>query len=341
MAKTVVITGATGGVGRAVARLYAERGANVALLARGEAGLQGVSREVSERGGRPLAIPTDVSDPDQVERAAERAEAEFGWIDVWINVAMVTVLAKTWDVTPEEFRRVTEVNYLGAVHGTLAALKRMRPRDRGTIINVGSALAFRGIPLQAPYCASKAALENFGESLYVELLHEDSNIRFGEVHLPGINTTQFIWGRNKTDKAPQPVPPMYQPEVAARGIVWAADEGRRTTWIAASTPLTIWANRFFRGLVARNLAKSGIKKQKTNKPASARPADNLFEPADQDVDHGSHGPFDDQAHEHSLFDLVSQNRAKVAAGAVAVLAAASAVVANRHDGDGRSGRTGR
>ncbi|MBW3577122.1 MAG: SDR family oxidoreductase [Actinobacteria bacterium] len=328
-----MITGASGGVGRAVARLYADRGANVALLARGEAGLEVASNEVTERGGRALAIPTDVSDADQVEGAAARTEEEFGWIDVWINVAMVTVLAKTWDVTPEEFRRVTEVNYLGAVHGTLAALKRMRPRDRGTILNVGSALAFRGIPLQAPYCASKAALENFGESLYTELLNEGSNVRFCEVHLPGLNTTQFIWGRNKTDKAPQPVPPMYQPEVAARGIVWAADNGRRTTWVGASTPATIWGNRFFRGLVARNLAKSGIKKQKTDQPASARPQDNLFQPQDQDIDRGSHGPFDDKAHEHSAFDIVSRNRGKIAAGAVAVLGAAAVVVAGRADHD--------
>ncbi|MDX1658429.1 MAG: SDR family oxidoreductase [Nitriliruptorales bacterium] len=326
-AQTVVITGASGGVGRALARKYGERGCNVGLLARGEAGLQGAKEEVEARGGRAIAVPTDVADDDQVEQAAEKVEAEFGPIDIWINNAMVTVLAKVWNVDPEEFKRVTEVNYLGVVHGCLAALKRMRPRNAGTIVNVGSALAFRGIPLQAAYCGSKHAIQGFTESLYAELLHEDSDIDLCSVHLPGLNTTQFTWGRNKLDKLPQPVPPIFQPEVAADGIMWAADNGRRETYVAASTPLTIWGNRLARGAVARYLASGNISAQQSDKSADLYPGDNLFEPQDQDEDRGSHGPYDDQAHGMSPFDKVSQNRGKVAAGVA--LAGVVAAVASK------------
>jgi NAD(P)-dependent dehydrogenase (short-subunit alcohol dehydrogenase family) len=217
--QTVVVTGASGGVGRALARLYGGRGASVALLARGEAGLQAAADEVEGAGGQAPAIPTDVADHDQVETAARRVEEELGPVDVWVNNAMVTVLARTWDVASDEFRRVTEVNYLGYVHGTLAALRRMRPRDRGTIVQVGSALAFRGIPAQSPYCATKHAIEGFTESLNAELLADDSRVRLCAVHLPGLNTTQFVWGRNKLARRTQPVhrstsprsPPMRSP----------------------------------------------------------------------------------------------------------------------------------
>lgn len=330
MTTTVVITGASGGVGRALARRYAERGARIGLLARGEAGLEGALRDVEARGGTGLVIPTDVADPDQVRAAAAAVEEQLGPIDVWINNAMVTVLARSWDVTPDEYRRVIEVNYLGVVHGCLAALERMRPRRRGTIVNVGSALAFRGIPLQSPYCASKHAVQGFTESLHAELLSEGQPVRVCQVHLPGLNTPQFEWGRNKLDHAPQPVPPIYQPEVAAEGIVWAADHGRRETWVAASTPLTIWGNRVAGGLIARYLARTNIDAQQTDRPARERPEDNLFHPADHDDDHGARGPFDERAHVMSPFDLLSRNRGKVALGA-ALVGAAAAVAARFRD----------
>jgi NAD(P)-dependent dehydrogenase (short-subunit alcohol dehydrogenase family) len=326
--ETVVITGASGGVGRALARTYGDRGATVALLARGDAGLEGAVRDVESRGGRALAVPTDVADAEQVAAAGERVEADLGPIDTWINNAMATVLARTWDISPDEFRRVTEVNYLGFVHGTLTALAHMRPRDRGTIVQVGSALAFRGIPLQAPYCASKHAIVGFTESLHVELLADGSGIRLCAVHLPGLNTTQFTWGRNKLPHRPQPVPPIYQPEVAAEAILWAADHGRRTTYVAGSTALTIWGNRLAPTLVARYLARTNISAQQTDTPASPQPLDNLFTPADQDADRGSHGPFDDQAHASSIAQTVSRNRGPIALG-VASLVAASWAVANR------------
>lgn len=333
--QTVVITGASGGVGRALARLYGERGARVGLLARGEAGLAGAVRDVEDAGGRALAVPTDVADAEAVEAAAARVEAELGPVDVWINNAMVTVLARVWDVTPEEYRRVTEVNYLGFVHGCQAALRRMRERDAGTIVNVGSALAFRGIPLQSAYCATKHAIQGFHESLHAELVAEDSNVVVCQVHLPGLNTTQFVWGRNKLPKKPQPVPPIFQPEVAARGIMWAADEGRHETYVAASVPLTIWGNRISPGLVARYLGHTNIDAQQTDEPASPDDPDNLFEPADQERDFGSHGPFDDQAKDSSLFTQLSRSRGKVVGGVAAVAGAVATAVVRRGGDDER------
>lgn len=313
-AATIVITGASGGVGRSLARLYGERGDRVALLARGEAGLAGAAKEVEDAGGRPLPIVTDVTDADQVETAAERIEAELGPIDVWINNAMVTVMARVWDTTPEEFRRVTDTNYLGYVNGTLAALRRMRPRNAGTIVEVGSALAFRGIPLQGAYCASKHAIGGFTETLHAELLAEDSGIAVCAVHLPGLNTTQFTWGRNKLDNKPQPVPPIFQPEVAAEGIAWAADHGRRLTYVGASTALTVWGNRLARPLIARYLARTNIDAQQRDEPAEPDAPDNLYEPQDQHHDRGSHGPFDDRAREWSAAQVVSAARAPIGAG---------------------------
>ncbi|MDP8931944.1 MAG: SDR family oxidoreductase [Actinomycetota bacterium] len=328
--QTVVITGASGGVGRALARVYGRRGANVGLLARGEAGLEAAAREVRSSGGQALVVPADVADPDQVEAAADRVESQLGPIHQWINNAMVTVLARTWDVTPDEFRRVTEVNYLGYVHGTLAALRRMRPRDRGTIVQVGSALAFRGIPVQAAYCATKHAIVGFTESLYAELLAEDSGIRLCDVHLPGLNTTQFIWGRNKLPRRPQPVPPIYRPEVAAEAIAWAAGHGRRTTYVAGSTVATIWGNRLAKGVLARYLARTNIDAQQTDRPSSPDDLDNLFEPQDHDRDRGCYGPFTDQAHEMSPVQVVSRNRGKVVAG-VAFAAMAVAALRGGHN----------
>jgi len=311
---TVVITGASGGVGRALARVYGARGDRVALLARGEAGLAGAAQDVADAGGQPLPIVTDVADADQVEAAAERIETELGPIDVWINNAMVTVMARTWDTTPEEFRRVTEIDYLGYVHGTLSALRRMRPRDAGTIVQVGSALAFRGIPLQGAYCASKHAIVGFTETLHAELLAEDSRIRLCAVHLPGVNTTQFTWGRNKLPNKPQPVPPIFQPEVAAEAIAWAADHGRRLTYVGASTVLTVWGNRLARPLIARYLARTNIEAQQRDEPADPHTPGNLLAPDDDERDHGAHGPFDDRARSWSAAQFLSSRRGPIAAG---------------------------
>src|SRR4051794_30506055 len=221
MSQIVVITGASAGVGRATARAFGARGAHVALIARGRAGLEAAAAEVRAAGGRALVLPCDVSDPDAVEAAAARAEAELGPIDVWVNVAMTAVLAEVADTSADEFRRVTEVTYLGSVHGAQAALRRMLPRDRGTILQVGSALGRRGIPLQATYCAAKHAVQGFTESLRTELLHRGSSIRLTVVQLPGLDTTQFSWVRARTRNTPRPVAPVYTPELAARTIVWA------------------------------------------------------------------------------------------------------------------------
>jgi NAD(P)-dependent dehydrogenase (short-subunit alcohol dehydrogenase family) len=305
---TVVITGASGGVGRALARVYGARGDPVALLARGEAGLAGAARDVEDAGGRPLPIVVDVADAEQVEAAAARIEAELGPVDVWINNAMVTVMARTWDTTPEEFRRVIEIDYLGYVNGTLAALRRMRPRDAGTIVQVGSALAFRGIPLQGAYCASKHAIVGFTETLHAELLSEHSSIDVCDVHLPGVNTTQFTWGRNKLPNKPQPVAPIFQPEVAADAIAWAADHGRRLTYVGASTVLTVWGNRLAQPLIARYLARTNIDAQQRDEPADPHAPDNLFEPQDGQHDHGAHGPFDDRARAWSAAQVISTRR---------------------------------
>lgn len=320
MPQTVVVTGASAGVGRAVAREYAHRGADVALLARGEAGLEAAAAEAERQGVRAVAIPLDVADAAAVDAAAQQIERELGPVDVWVNNAMVTVLGRSWDITPGEYARVMEVNYLGFVHGTLAALRHMRPRNHGTIVEVGSALAFRGIPAQSPYCASKHAIQGFTESLRSELLAESSDVRLCAVHLPGLNTPQFEWGRNKLANEPQPVPPIYQPEVAARAITWAADHGRPTTYVAPSTVLTVWGNRLAQPLLARYLARGNIQAQQTDAPRPADAPDNLFRPLDLDVDHGAHGPFDERAHARSSLQVLSRHRGKVAAtvGSVAL-----------------------
>jgi NAD(P)-dependent dehydrogenase (short-subunit alcohol dehydrogenase family) len=321
MPPTVVITGASAGVGRAVARRYAGRGARVALLARGQAGLEGAAHEVESLGGRPLVLPVDVADAQAVDRAAEHITETLGPIDVWINNAMVTVMSHVWETDPEEFRRVTEVTYLGAVHGTQAALRRMRPRDHGMIVQVGSALAFRGIPLQSAYCAAKHAVQGFTESLDAELRAEGSQVRVGQVHLPALNTPQFTWSRNRMERAPQPVAPIYQPEVAGRAIVWAADHRRRSTWVGPSTVATIWAHRLAPGLVARHLARAGIDDQLTPLPADERSDDNLHRPADAEHDAGARGPFDDEAKKQSVFEQLARHPAVTATGAMALLGA--------------------
>ena len=317
-----MVTGASAGVGRAVVRELAAEGATIGLLARGQAGLEGAKAEVERQGGRALVVPTDVADHDQVEAAAERIESELGPIDVWINNAMATILAPLSEIRPEEFRRSTEVTYLGSVWGTMAALRRMRPRDRGTIVQVGSALAYRGIPLQAPYCGAKHALQGFLESLRAELLHEGANIHVSMVQLPALNTPQFTWARTRMPKEPQPVPPIYQPEVAAKAIVWAAKHPRRELMVGWPTVKAIMGNAVAPGLADRYLAKNGYDAQQRDEPHDPSRPDNLFEPVDVDEDRGAHGPFDDESRDRSIQAVLSRHRRVLGLGALASAATA-------------------
>lgn len=333
--RVVVVSGASAGVGRATVRELARRGARVAVIARGEAGLEG-ARTDALRLGAPaaLACPADIADAAAVEEAAERTERSLGPIDVWINVAMVSVFARVVDVEPEEYRRVMEVNFLGFVHGTKAALARMRPRDRGTIVHVGSALAFRGIPLQSAYCASKHALQGFHESLRSELLADGSAVRSSMVHLPALNTPQFQWVRTRLPNQPQPVPPIFQPEVAARSIAWAAAHAPREISVGASTVATRVADAIAPALVARYLARSGIDDQQTDEPVDLEGwSDNLDAPVDDSVDYGAHGIFDDQAKKHSMHAWANTHRLlTVGIGAAAAGAAAAGMAALRDGG---------
>ncbi|MDO8121093.1 SDR family oxidoreductase [Isoptericola sp. b490] len=296
MSRVVVVTGASGGVGRAVVREIAGPGVAIGLLARGRAGLEAAAAEVESAGGTALVLPTDVADAAQVDSAAARVEDELGPIDTWINVAFSSVFAPFTQVTAEEFARATSVTYLGFVHGTKAALDRMVPRDRGTIVQVGSALAYRGIPLQSAYCGAKHAMVGFTESLRTELMHDGSNVHVTMVHLPGVNTPQFSWVLSKLPRHPQPVPPIYQPEVAARAIVTAAnDPRRREYYVGSSTVATVMGGKLAGGLLDRYLALTGFDSQQTGERTSPdRPA-NLFEPVDDDHDVGAHGEFDSQA----------------------------------------------
>jgi NAD(P)-dependent dehydrogenase (short-subunit alcohol dehydrogenase family) len=332
MTQTVVITGASAGIARATARLYGERGDRVGLIARGQAGLDGAVADVRDAGGTAVPVSADVADYAQVDAAASRIETELGPIDVWINVAFTSVFAPFAEITPDEFRRVTDVSYLGFVHGTMAALARMRPRDHGTIVQVGSALSARSIPLQSAYCGAKHAINGFTSSLRCELLHDGSRVRVTVVQMPAVNTPQFSWVRSKLPHQPQPVPPIYQPEVAARGVVYAADHpGRREYWVGASTAATLAANKFAPALLDRYLARTGYSSQQTSEPATAGRPENLLQPVDgpAGTDHGAHGDFDGRSHGSSVQLWISHHPAVSALAGCGVAAAAALAVWRR------------
>jgi NAD(P)-dependent dehydrogenase (short-subunit alcohol dehydrogenase family) len=322
----VAVTGASAGVGRATARLFAERGARVALLARGEEGLAAAAKEVEAAGGQALVLPVDVADSAQVEAAVARIEDELGPLDVWVNVAFSGVFAPVRQISAAEFRRVTEVSYLGYVYATRAVLERMLTRDRGTIVQVGSALAYRGIPLQSAYCGAKHAVQGFHDSLRCELRHERSRVQVTMVQLPAVNTPQFDWVLNRMPRRPQPVPPIYQPEVAARAVVYAADHPRRREyWVGASTVGTLIANAVAPGVLDRYLARTGYAAQQTRERRDPDQPGNLWEPADGPgrPDHGAHGRFDARAHARSPQVWASQHHGLLAGTALGLAAAAA------------------
>jgi NAD(P)-dependent dehydrogenase (short-subunit alcohol dehydrogenase family) len=329
--RTVVITGASAGIGRAAARAFATRGYRVGLIARATERLEAACREVDARGGRGLAAPADVADAEAVDRAAEQIERTLGPIDVWVNAAMATVFAPFHLVTPEEYRRATEVTYLGFVHGTMAALKRMRPRSRGTILQVGSALGYRSVPLQSAYCGAKAAIRAFTDSIRCELIHDGIGVRLTTVNMPAVNTPQFDWARNKMRHRAQPLAPIFQPEVAARAILLAAERpGRREIDVGRSTVQAIVGNKVAPGLLDRLLARKGYSGQLTHEEELPQRPDNLFEPVPSD--HRAHGRFDQRASERSPELWLSEHRGITAAltvGLVVLVAGAVPLLARR------------
>jgi NAD(P)-dependent dehydrogenase (short-subunit alcohol dehydrogenase family) len=313
----VVVTGASAGVGRATVRAFARRGAHLGLIARGNDGLEGARREVEQAGGSALVLPTDVADPEQVEAAAAAVEGTFGPIDVWINNAMASVFSPIREMTAAEFRRVTEVTYLGYVYGTLAALRRMLPRDRGTILQVGSALAYRSIPLQAAYCAAKHAVLGFTESLFCELIHDKSRVRVAMIQLPALNTPQFGWVKSRLPRRAQPVPPIFQPEVAAEAILFAAEHDRRELWVGFSTLKAIAGERIAPRLLDHYLARHGYDAQQHDGPEDPNRPNNLWAPVPGD--HGAHGEFDARARPQSPWLWLTTHRGLL--GALALTSA--------------------
>ena len=322
--RVVVITGASAGVGRAAALAFAARGDRVALLARGTEGLEGARREIERAGGTALAIPVDVADGAAVDAAATRIEAELGPIDVWTNNAMVSVFAPFKELTVDEFRRVTDVTYLGQVHGTMAALKRMLPRDSGCVVQVGSALAYRSIPLQSAYCGAKAAIRGFTDSIRCELLHDKSHVRITMVQMPALNTPQFGWTRNRMPRKAQPVPPIFQPEVAAKAIVWASLHRRRELYVGWPTVKAIvFGSKLAAGIGDRVLGRTGYEDQQTREARDPDAPDNLFHPVHTDP--GAHGTFDARAKRQS-FELWASTHLLPAFLVVATLGSVIAAV---------------
>ncbi|GLY23985.1 SDR family oxidoreductase [Micromonospora sp. NBRC 101691] len=322
MTQTVVITGASAGVGRAVAQRYAARGARLALLARGAAGLAAAAEDCRDRGAAEVVTQQlDVADAGAVQRAADEVAHRWGALDVWINNAMVSVFAPAWEIPADEYRRVTEVNYLGTVHGTLAALRHMRAYRRGSIVQVGSALAYRGIPLQSAYCASKHAVQGFNDSLRAELLHDCPGVKLSMVQLPAVNTPQFSWVRTRLPRHPQPVPPIFTPEVAARAIVWAADRGPRELNVGGPTWRARLGNTLFPGLLDRKLARDGYDSQQTDTPVDpATWRDNLDRPGDAERDRGAEGVFTDRARDRSAALWVGTHKPAVTAAVLGAVA---------------------
>lgn len=321
--KVVVITGASAGVGRATVRAFAKRGASIGLIARGLDGLVAAQREVEELGGRAMIFQADVADAAQMEEAAETFERELGPIEVWVNNAMTSVFSPVHEMEPEDYRRVTEVTYLGYVFGTLAALRRMRARDQGVIVQVGSALAHRAIPLQSAYCAAKHAIKGFTESLVCELLHDESHVHVTMVELPAINTPQFNWVKSRLPNRAQPVPPIFQPELAAEAIVYAARAKRRSVWLGFSTMKAIVGTRIAPAVADRYLAKNGFADQQTEEPEPAGRPDNLWSPLPGDP--GAHGRFDQAAKRFSAQFLMTRLRVPLALAAAGLAAGAVAV----------------
>ena len=312
--QVVVVTGASGGIGRAAAKAFATRGDTVVLIARGERGLEAAAEDVRRAGGTPVIVPVDVADAEAVEAAVDLIEAEVGPIDVWVNNAFTSVFSPFDQITPAEYKRVTEVSYLGYVYSTMSVLRRMKSRDRGAIVQVGSALAYRGIPLQTAYCGAKHAIQGFHEALRCELLHEKSNVHVTMVQMPAVNTPQFSWVLSRLPRHPQPVPPIYQPEVAAKAIVHAADHpDRREYWVGSTTAITLVANAIAPGLLDRYLARTGFDAQQTDQPHGVDAPVNLWEPADEEKDFGGHGIFDDIAHARSTQLWFSQHHGLVGA----------------------------
>jgi NAD(P)-dependent dehydrogenase (short-subunit alcohol dehydrogenase family) len=323
--EVVVVTGASAGVGRAIARAFARRGAHIGLVARGHAGLEGARRDVEELGGEALVLPTDVAEADQIEAAAARVEETFGPIDIWINDAMTSVYSPAWEMTPEEYKRITEVTYLGTVYGTLAALRRMLPRNQGRIIQIGSALAYRGIPLQSAYCGAKHAIQGFTESVRSELIHEKSNVKITMVQLPAVNTPQFGWVKSRLPQKAQPMPPIYQPEVIADAVTWVADHYRRQLFIGGPTVIVIQGDKLAPGFGDWYLGKTGYTSQQISEPEDPDRPHNLWEPVDGDHDYGAHGAFDDRARGGSWQLWADTHRgwlALVGAGVVSLIGAA-------------------
>jgi NADP-dependent 3-hydroxy acid dehydrogenase YdfG len=318
--EVVVITGASAGLGRAAAREFGRHAAKIGLIARGIEGLEAAKREIESAGGSALVLPADVADADAVENAAASVEREFGPIDIWVNNAMASVFSPVKEMQPEEYKRVTEVTYLGVVYGTLAALKRMLPRDRGTIVQVGSALAYRGIPLQSAYCAAKHAIAGFNDSLRCELIHDKSKVRVTMVQMPALNTPQFGWVKSRLKHRAQPVPPIFQPEVGASAIYWAAHHSRRELYAGWPTVEAILGNKIAPGLLDQYLGKTGYAAQQTCEPEDPNRPDNLWAPVKGD--HGAHGSFDSRARETSWELRANLERKWIGAGLAAVAAAA-------------------
>lgn len=319
--EVVVVTGSSAGVGRATAQAFAKRGARVALLARNHDGLEGAKTEVESLGGKALPVLTDVSDPDAVEAAAQKVEEELGPIDVWVNVAIAVIFAPFKEIPAEDFKRSTEVCYLGAVYGTMAALKRMIPRDRGTIVQVGSALSYRSIPLQSAYCGAKHAIRGFTDSVRVELMHEGSNVHITMVQLPAVNTPQFDLSKTLLPRHPQPVPPIFQPEIPAEAIYWAAHHKRRETFLGSSSLKAIYGNKIAPWFADWYLSRTGFDSQQTDQPVDRNRPNNLY--GTVPGDHGAHGSFGEQSIESSPQLWATKNRNWLALAGVLGLAGAA------------------